>query len=103
MTPTTSSAVEIPDTCIWKTLELSTGHLEEQVARDLSANVLQLPTSVKKDEYGFMVYVLSDGDRDVEYPACMRQHLTLARAAGCSYLSYDRDAGILEGVASYDW
>jgi hypothetical protein len=98
-----SSSIAIPAASIWKALELSTAHLEEQVARGLSANTLTLPTSVKQDEYGYIICVLAHGDRDEDYPSCIRPHLDLARASGCSYLSYDRDAEVIPGFPAWTW
>ncbi len=90
-----------------KLIDLSTAHLTKEVARQLTGNELDLPTSVKQDEYGFLIAVLPKGDstedQGARYPQCIQDAIKLARLHGADFILYDRDAEKIDDLPAYDW
>ncbi len=95
---------------------LSTGHVDEDTARELDALIqFPLPTAAldqpniwqglivaeRWQEYGWFVWVKSRG-RDV-MPASLQACLALAEAAGATWIQFDRDCPPISELHVYDW
>lgn len=95
---------------------LSTGHVDEQTARELDALVENpLPTAARDvpdiwqgqivaerwQQYGWFVWVRSPG-RDA-MPSSLRACLALAEAAGATWIQFDRDCATIDALQVHDW
>lgn len=85
---------------IHKFLDLSTGHLPENICAALSsfAGVVAYET-----QYGWLMAVPSDPDTDTDTPAEVRVVQKFAREHDCVYVLFDRDAEIIDALPSWEW
>ncbi len=95
---------------------LSTGHIDEQTARELDA-LIQYPLPIaardvaaiwqgkivaeRWQEYGWFVWVQSPG-RDA-MPSSLQACLALAEAAGADWIQFDRDCAPIGELPVHDW
>jgi len=95
---------------------LSTGHVDQDTARELDALVQNpLPNAARDvpaiwqgqvvadrwQEYGWFVWVGSPG-RDA-MPMSLRACLALADTVGASWIQFDRDCPTIDELPVYDW
>lgn len=85
------------------TLVLSTGHLAQEVAEGLVNGTVAVPMSVMSNEYGFLVNTVWRDIPCLDIPTSLKACLDLALDRGCTYIVFDRDAEIIDGLPSYDW
>lgn len=86
---------------------ISTSHLSEATANRLD----NTPASIWPwhggpfSYYGWFVYAHKEnlGSDDDAIPDDLFAAMTWARNQGFEYLLFDRDADIVEGLATYDW
>lgn len=96
---------------IEKMLTLSTAHVSEDTAALLEDTLQQtLGTApficFQKDDYGWFVHVPADVSMRESldtFPEDLRTCMDHARAEGCTWLMFDRDADLVEGLPAYDW
>jgi hypothetical protein len=92
-----------------RVLDLSTGHLPQQVCNQL--NSYEGVTAYELSDHGWLCYVPEDpeahaNDYGVDgdgVPSTLLRLQVIARAAGCDYLLFDRDAARIPGLPRYDW
>lgn len=87
---------------ISKMLVVSTAHLTQETADQLSAE--SLPVASYPNEYGGFVYVPTDPiDREAGLTEDIAAVFKLARALHCEWVKLDRDAPELDGLKIYEW
>lgn len=78
---------------------VSTGHISEDTAKNLEANVADLG-AYSKGEYGWLIYAGDDRkSTDPSLQAC----IAYAQSLGCVWLCLDRDGAVVESLPQYDW
>lgn len=82
---------------IRKFLDLSTGHLCEDTREQLHKN-----PAMMQNEYGFFIAIPSVQLARRDVPDDLEEIRDLARALGCDYVHFDRDADRLPGLPYYD-
>ena len=95
---------------------LSTAHLDQDTAGELDALIqFPLPLSARDapaiwqaqivaerwQDYGWSVWVPSPSSAAM--PPALRACLTLAEAAGATWIQFDRDCEPIEDLPTYDW
>lgn len=84
-------------------LELSTGHLAEEVAEGLVNSSIAVPMTVMMNEYGFLVNTVWRDQPGITIPPSLKACLDYAIAHGCSYIVFDRDVPRIDALPAYDW
>jgi len=94
---------------IEKMLTLSTAHVTADTAAQLDDRLHQMLGTApficfQKDDYGWFVHVPAVPDpRHEQIPPDLNACMAMARAEGCTWLMFDRDADPVEGLPTYDW
>jgi hypothetical protein len=84
-------------------LDLSTAHLPEHICDRLGA----VPGVIAHETvYGWLMWVPdnpADPDERAEVPDVVATIQCFARAAGCDYVLFDRDADRMDALPTWDW
>lgn len=83
-------------------LDLSTAHLPQELAEDLSGYA---GVTAHELPYGWLLYVPEQqaGGDGAEPPAEVLAICRFARAHGCAYVLLDRDAETVADLPTWDW
>ena len=104
----------LPDACMVKAVRLSTAHVSRDTARWLDGlGVVSAAgeppagspiLTCAATGYGWMVSAAPPGDGAQEgVPSDLAALRTLARDADASFLVFDRDDDVVEGLPAFDW
>ena len=86
---------------ITKALCVSTSHVEEGTAQMLDACGLDKTRGVHATGYGWFVYAYHEQEHWI--PDDLWACISKAREHGCTYVHFDRDAGVVDGLHVFEW